>query len=94
MRREVEVLRALTHGTILHDEAFHFMRLGMLLERVTGEKVPYRMAARRPGDPARLVASNDRLRDVLGWRPAYTEIDAVVETAWKWHRAHPNGYGD
>ncbi|MCA9510038.1 MAG: UDP-glucose 4-epimerase GalE [Myxococcales bacterium] len=64
------------------------------LERVTGEKVPYRMAARRPGDPARLVASNDRLRDVLGWRPAYTEIDAVVETAWKWHRAHPNGYGD
>lgn len=62
------------------------------LERVTGEKVPYRMAGRRPGDPARLVASNDRLRDILGWRAQHTEIDSVVDTAWKWHTKHPDGY--
>ena len=62
------------------------------LERVTGEKVPYRMAGRRAGDPARLIASNDRLRDVLGWRPTHNEIDSVVETAWKWHTSHPDGY--
>jgi UDP-glucose 4-epimerase len=50
------------------------------------------MAGRRPGDPARLVASNDRLRNILGWSPKHTEIDSVVETAWKWHTMHPDGY--
>ena len=61
-------------------------------EAVTGKKVPYRMAGRRPGDPARLLASSDRLRSVLGWKPSYTEIAQVVETAWKWHESHPEGY--
>jgi UDP-glucose-4-epimerase GalE len=68
------------------------MEVMQAVEAVTGKKVPYRMAGRRPGDPARLLASSDRLRGVLGWKPSYTEIAQVVETAWKWHGSHPEGY--
>ena len=64
------------------------------VESVTGQKVPYEVVARRPGDPSKLVASSDRLRSVLGWAPRYDTIESIVETAWKWHQAHPDGYGD
>ena len=50
-------------------------------------------AARRPGDPARLVASSQRARDVLGWVPQYG-IEEIIRSAWKWHQSHPQGYGD
>ena len=50
------------------------------------------MGARRPGDPARLVAGVGRARTELGWSPRFTQIDQIVESAWKWHKAHPNGY--
>ena len=70
------------------------MQVVRAVEAVTGKTVPHRMAARRPGDPAKLVASAERLRDLLGWRPEYTEIEQVVETAWRWHQSHPGGYGD
>jgi UDP-glucose-4-epimerase GalE len=62
------------------------------VEDVTGSPVPFRFAARRPGDPAALFASNARIRDVLGWRPRHAELRTIVETAWRWHRGHPNGY--
>jgi len=61
-------------------------------ERVTGAPVPCAAAARRGGDPAVLLASGARARAELGWEPAYVELDAIVETAWRWHRSHPRGY--
>jgi UDP-glucose-4-epimerase GalE len=60
--------------------------------RVTGRAVPFAMAPRRPGDPAVLYASSDRIRRELGWRPEYEQIDTIVETAWRWREAHPSGY--
>jgi UDP-glucose 4-epimerase len=63
-------------------------------EEVTGKPVPPREGPRRPGDPPALVAAADRANEVLGWRPRYTDLRAVVETAWNWHRTHPKGYGD
>jgi UDP-glucose-4-epimerase GalE len=60
--------------------------------RVTGRTVPFAMAPRRPGDPAVLYASSDRIRRELGWRPEYEQIDTIVETAWRWREAHPSGY--
>jgi UDP-glucose-4-epimerase GalE len=54
---------------------------------VTGRPVDVRVAARRAGDPARLVACSERARAVLGWRPATPTLEAIVETAWRWHRA-------
>ena len=62
------------------------------VERVTGARVPYRVTGRRPGDPAALFASNARICTELGWTPGFGDIQAIVETAWRWHTAHPRGY--
>jgi UDP-glucose 4-epimerase len=62
------------------------------VERVTGKKVPVRMAPRRPGDPAALVAASDRLRAETGWSPRYADLDKIVETALAWRAGHPQGY--
>lgn len=68
------------------------MEVVRAVEAVTRRTVPYRIAGRRPGDPAELVASSEQVRSLLGWEPAYPEIEQVVETAWRWHQSHPNGY--
>ena len=62
--------------------------------RVTGHAIPETIEARRPGDPPELVADVSRARDVLAWQPAYTDVDRIVETAWKWHTGHPRGYDE
>ena len=61
-------------------------------ERVTGRAVRQRTADRRPGDPALLLASSEKARTELGWTPRFQELDAIVQTAWNWHRTHPGGY--
>ncbi len=61
--------------------------------RVTGRRVAWKGAPRRPGDPAILYASNAKIQSALGWRPRYADLDTIVETAWRWHRAHPAGFG-
>lgn len=60
--------------------------------RAAGRKVPHAIGPRRPGDPARLVASNARARRELGWSPALGTLDAIVTTAWRWHERMPRGY--
>ena len=64
------------------------------VERVTGRKVPLTPGARRPGDPGVLYASSARIRKDLGWTPRHEAIDVIVDTAWRWREAHPEGYGD
>jgi UDP-glucose 4-epimerase len=59
---------------------------------VTGKNIPTVKHSRRHGDPAILVADFSLAQSELGWKPEYTEIDAIVETAWKWQRGHPHGY--
>ena len=62
--------------------------------RVTGRDIPMETAPRRPGDPARLIACSDRARQLLGWKPQYENAEAIIESAWKWQLAHPQGYAD
>jgi len=64
------------------------------VESVTGKRVPVKEGPRRPGDPPVLVASSDRIQQELGWRPQYTDIRPIIETAWRWHSSHPRGYND
>ena len=64
------------------------------VEEVTGLKVPVKEGPRRPGDPPELVADASKIRRELGWAPRYTDLRAIVETAWAWHKSHPDGYGD
>lgn len=59
--------------------------------RVTGRDVPVRIAARRPGDPPVLVASSDRIRQDLGWRPQFQQLDAIIGSAWRWMNAFEAG---
>jgi UDP-glucose 4-epimerase len=63
-------------------------------EKALGAAIPFEYAPRRPGDPAVLVASAEKLTRELGWRPRYPDIDAIVETACAWHRKYPRGYAD
>lgn len=60
--------------------------------RVTGQDIKYDVSPRRAGDPAILVASNDKAKKILGWTPTHTDIETIISTAWKWHSTHPNGY--
>jgi UDP-glucose-4-epimerase GalE len=64
------------------------------VETVTGKKVPVKEGPRRAGDPPVLVASSDRIQRELGWKPRFTDIQAIVQSAWNWHKAHPKGYKD
>src|SRR5262245_46065228 len=62
------------------------------VEDVTGRTVPVKEGPRRLGDPPALVAAADRARQALGWSPRYDALRPIVETAWQWHRSHPNGF--
>ena len=64
------------------------------VKKVTGRKVAAVNSPRRPGDPARLVASSDKIKKELGWIPKYPDLETIVETAWEWHKNHPKGYDD
>ncbi len=60
--------------------------------RVTGIDMKVEAAARRAGDPPSLVASSEKFQSELGWRPKLASLEAIIETAWKWHTEHPRGY--
>ncbi len=60
--------------------------------RITGHPIPERIVARRPGDPPVLVADPSRIQRELGWTRCHAELEAIVRSAWDWHRAHPEGY--
>ena len=62
--------------------------------RVTGRPIPAREDPPRPGDPPSLVASSERIIRELGWKPKYPALETIIETAWRWHREHPEGYDD
>lgn len=62
--------------------------------KVTGHPIPAQISPRRAGDPAKLIASSNKARKILGWKPEHAEIEAIIATAWNWHKKHPNGYND
>ena len=77
-----------------NGEGFSVLEVVSTIQRVTGTAPPTEPAPRRAGDPAILVASSERARKRLGWRPGYSSLERIVETAWQWHRSHPRGYDD
>ena len=60
--------------------------------KVTGHPIPAKEEPRRAGDPARLVASGEKAREILGWEPEIKDLADIISSAWKWHKSHPNGY--
>lgn len=62
------------------------------VEKVVGSPVKKQVVDRRPGDPASLVASSEKIQKELGWKPKYDTLDSIVASAWKWHSTHPDGF--
>jgi UDP-glucose 4-epimerase len=63
-------------------------------ERVTGRKIPRKLSPRRPGDPAVLVASKEKLKSALGWEAQHSSLEEIITSAWTWKQKHPRGYAD
>ncbi|MEJ8304097.1 UDP-glucose 4-epimerase GalE [Saccharibacillus sacchari] len=62
--------------------------------KVTGQEIPVKTEPRRAGDPAILIASSQKAREVLGWTPARENIETIIASAWNWHQSRPDGYND
>ncbi len=59
---------------------------------VTGNPIPLKVVERRPGDPGTLIGSCQKAINDLGWNPRFSDLRTIIETAWRWHKSHPNGY--
>jgi UDP-glucose 4-epimerase len=94
----IRALRALDEGNRIYNlgngQGFSVKQVIETAERVTGRPIPVKIAPRRPGDPAVLVAGSARIKRELGWEPKYPDIESIIRTAWAWHSRHPQGYGD
>ena len=62
--------------------------------KVTGHPIPVTETPRRAGDPARLVASSEKAKTILGWNPVHNSLEEIIASAWKWHKNHPDGYNE
>lgn len=60
--------------------------------KVTGHSIPVKIEKRRTGDPAKLIASSSKAKELLKWQPKYLELEQFIDTAWNWHKNHKNGY--
>jgi len=77
-----------------NEQGFSVNDVIEIARTITGHEIPIEMGQRRPGDTAILVAGSKKIRSELGWKPRYPDLKHIVESAWDWHRAHPNGYED
>jgi UDP-glucose 4-epimerase len=77
-----------------NGRGFSVMEVIEAARKVTGHSIPAHKTDRRPGDPAVLVASSQKIRDELRWSPKHAELDDIVRSAWEWRSSHPNGYGE
>jgi len=76
-----------------NGKGFSVLEVIEIAKKITGISIPYEFAEKRPGDPAILVASSDKIRREMGWEPAYPDLKTIIATAWQWHSRHPEGYG-
>lgn len=60
--------------------------------RATGLEIKEKIVPRRPGDPARLIASSEKAKKILGWNPEHADLEEIIASAWKWHSSHPHGF--
>ncbi len=65
-----------------------------MAREVTNRAIPIRVDPRRPGDPAVLIASSEKIKRELGWQPELQDLRKIIESAWSWLAAHPTGYSD
>jgi len=82
------------HYNLGNGEGFSVYEVIDATREITGHPLPVTNEARRPGDPPTLVGSAEKIKKKLGWEPQRPDIREIIESAWQWHRKHPQGYGD
>ena len=75
------------------NEGFSVNEMIQAAREVTGKEIPTQIGKRRAGDPSILIASSEKAKRILGWKPIRTSITSIIEDAWNWHNSHPEGYG-
>ena len=98
-RAHILALKVLGQGSRIYNlgcggEGYSVREVIETAREVTGKDIPMRIAPRRAGDPAALVASSEKIKRELGWTPQYQDLRGIIESAWRWMLAHPNGYTD
>jgi len=75
-----------------NGQGFSVRQVVEVARKLTGHPIPVVESPRRAGDPAVLIASSEKIRRDLGWKPQFPDLESIVESAWQWHRKHPAGY--
>jgi UDP-glucose 4-epimerase len=96
-RAHIQALDALSEGSRVYNlgcggAGYSVQEVIETARQVTGRDIPTNVGPRRPGDPATLVASSDKIKTELGWQPQFQDLGLIVESAWKWMLKHPDGY--
>lgn len=89
---KIEGLRGKAYN-LGNGEGYSVLEVIEVSKEVTGVIIPTTVCPRRSGDPAVLVASSDQAKAELGWTPEYPSLESIIESAWRWTKQHPNGYG-
>ncbi len=91
-------LEALDDGSRIYNlgngEGFTVQEVVVAAREATGHPIPAIVARRRPGDPATLVASSEKIKRELGWEARFPNLKDIIASAWRWHQAHPQGYAE
>ncbi|PYU69048.1 MAG: UDP-glucose 4-epimerase GalE [Acidobacteria bacterium] len=77
-----------------NSRGFSILEVIDAAERITGRKIPRKLGPRRPGDPAVLVASKEKLKRALGWEASHSSLEEIIQSAWAWRQKHPHGYSE
>ncbi len=98
-RAHILALGVLEKGSRIYNlgcggEGYSVNELLAVAREVTGKEIPARAAPRRAGDPSVLIASSEKIKRELGWKPQFQDLRVIIESAWRWMLAHPRGYDD
>jgi UDP-glucose 4-epimerase len=77
-----------------NGDGYSVRRVIEVARKITGRPIPAVVGPRRPGDPPKLIGSSEKIRKQLGWTPRFSSLESIVQSAWDWHREHPDGYGE
>ena len=96
-RAHILALGAIDQGSRIYNlgcggEGYTVREVIEAARRVTGQEIPVKIAGRRPGDPATLIASSQKIRNELGWKPELQDLEMIIESAWRWMQTNPQGY--
>ena len=93
--KAIEYLRKEDKSNIFNlgnGSGFSVKEMIIAARKVTGHEIPAKICERRAGDPARLIASAEKAREILMWEPEFTNVEDIIASAWNWHKNNPKGF--